>query len=801
MELYGEYEVVRQIPRVATSRIFTLIARKRNGPADTEFVIRVFPPSETAEAASPQAADLDELSVSGRLAFLESIQQQKLACDAGARNLAPIHEFQNDSRGVWYVTNLYPRGTLKKLIVGQYQADDEDVYHLVESVLTALLDLKKYCGRSHGNLVPNSILLGGREGKRLQHAPVFVYEPLAGDAGKSAAYELADLHAIGEIIFQLVRRREIRAVTQWPLHSSEEWTRLGKQGEQWRELCNRLVDPQVTLRVLDLEKLRSELAGLRPAVSPHRALWTRMAGPLAKLRPGPWLARIHPVARPQDQPVEPAQRRPLWSRNTLIAGGLVLALMAAVTAGRFLRREKQAPATVSSENPSVPTATAPPPQEPSPTPLTGSLELTSDPQGAEIFQDGTSLHTTTPQTLTGLNPGTVTYELRVPGYEAYMVSANVEVHSTATVAARLVPLAGAVELSSIPPGAEIIQDGKSLGKTVKKLSGLAPGVVSFGLSLDGYEPTNVTVVVKAQETVQQEVQLQPLDTSVPVLVTTDPRGANISVDGRLIGPTPLTQELRLPPGVHELTAQYQDWPEQKQRLVVESGTPAIATFDFVASSLEIDSDPAGADVWENNKKIGATPLVIPNLKFGVASYDLHAEGYLPVTVTTNIVPGQRITLRQHLLRLTEGAELILTSNLEHVEFIVNGQSLGTPKIPVYVAVAPGTYEVSARFRDWAPIRQTAVTLPAGKSSEIPFTFPLCRNILDSDPPGATVFMGTRRIGVTPCTNSVSPSDVVATDGQIVYRFELDGFAPKTVKYKYTSFHVTVSDFDKSTENK
>jgi hypothetical protein len=88
MELYGEYEVVRQIPRVATSRVFPLIARKGNGPADTEFVIRVFPLAENAEAVSPQATDLDEFSVSGRLAFLESIQQQKLACDAGARNLA-----------------------------------------------------------------------------------------------------------------------------------------------------------------------------------------------------------------------------------------------------------------------------------------------------------------------------------------------------------------------------------------------------------------------------------------------------------------------------------------------------------------------------------------------------------------------------------------------------------------------------------------------------------------------------------------------------------------------------------------
>ena len=795
MELYGEYEVVRQIPRVATSRIFTLIARKRNGPADKEFVIRVFPAAESAGAVSPQTADLDELSASGRLAFLESIQQQKHACDAGARNLAPIHEFQNDSRGVWYVTDHYPRGTLKKLIVGQYQADDEDVYHLVESVLTALLDLKKYCGRSHGNLVPNSILLGGREGKRLEYAPVFVYEPLGGNAGKSAVYELADLHAIGDIIFQLVRRREARALTQWPLQASEEWTRLGKQGERWRELCNKLVDPQVTLEQFDLEKLRSELDSLQPSVSPYRVLWTRMVGSLAKLRPGSWLAGIRSAARPQGQPTAATQRKPIFSRNVLLAGGLLVMLLAAVTAGHFLRREKQTSSTASSEKPNAPVTTTPSQARP-PTPLTGELMLTSEPPGAEIFQDGTSLHTTTPHTLTGLNPGTVSYELRLPGYEAYVVSADVTARSTVTVAARLVPLSGTVELTSIPPGAEIIQDGKSLGKTSAKLSGLAPGAVSYTLSLEGYEPTNVTVVVKAHETVQQEVQLQPLDTSVPVLVTTDPRGVDILVDGRVIGTTPLTQELRLPPGVHELAARYQDWPEQKQRLVVEKGTPAIATFDFAAGSLEIDSNPTGADVLENDKKIGVTPLMIPIPKPGAVSYDLQADGYLPVTVTTNVAPGEKILLRQPLIRPSAGGQLVLTSNVEHAEFIVNGQSLGTPKIPAYLAVVPGTYEVSARFRDWAQLPAQSVRVEPGTAGAVSFTFPPCRNILKSDPSGATVFMGARKVGTTPCTNFVSVADAAAGGGRIVYRFELDGYVPQMETNDFGMYTILVKDWTK-----
>jgi hypothetical protein len=103
---------------------------------------------------------------------------------------------------------------------------------------------------------------------KMLEAEVMLSDPLPGGADEATRYERADLRAMGEILLQLVRRRELTEGSNWlilPIESSAEWTQtFGKDAAAWLALCNRLLDPNPSADSLTLNQLATELAALTP---------------------------------------------------------------------------------------------------------------------------------------------------------------------------------------------------------------------------------------------------------------------------------------------------------------------------------------------------------------------------------------------------------------------------------------------------------------------------------------------------------------------------------------------------------
>jgi len=78
--------------------------------------------------------------------------------------------------------------------------------------------------------------------------------------------EIADLHAVGELIYQLVRRAEGSGIASWPLRMSPEWSSIFRQkAEDWLKLCDDLLDPTDSrIRTMTLEDLEVKLIELEP---------------------------------------------------------------------------------------------------------------------------------------------------------------------------------------------------------------------------------------------------------------------------------------------------------------------------------------------------------------------------------------------------------------------------------------------------------------------------------------------------------------------------------------------------------
>ena len=244
MPSYGVFETNREIGSGYASTVYSA---HKTGERTDSYAIKVY-------ALEAPATD----SLASR------IELQKKAAEA-SRHIAPILESGQNAQELWYATRLYPR-SLQKIIAGHVALSRENLCHLLRSIVRGALDLKTIAGRAHGNLKPSNALIGGAD--KILEAEVVLSDPLPDSATEAPGYEQADLRAIGEVLLQLVRRRELTEGSDWlilPIEPSLEWTRMfGKDTPAWLALCNRLLDPNLASAGFGLRELDAELVALEP---------------------------------------------------------------------------------------------------------------------------------------------------------------------------------------------------------------------------------------------------------------------------------------------------------------------------------------------------------------------------------------------------------------------------------------------------------------------------------------------------------------------------------------------------------
>ena len=200
--------------------------------------------------------------------FFESIRRLQEAHKARPDLIAPILAFGKTEAEVWYATEVYPRHSLAELDFSTAEINHRTLRHVVYGVASGCLALQRTSGLSHGNLKAGNVLLDGESGplRRTQlhlidaagSAFVPTQGPLAGNLREVT--ERHDLRRIGEIVLELVERNPIDGPEDYslPIAYSSAWRALGSHSRRWLDLCNRLLDPELSLERISLESLAKE---------------------------------------------------------------------------------------------------------------------------------------------------------------------------------------------------------------------------------------------------------------------------------------------------------------------------------------------------------------------------------------------------------------------------------------------------------------------------------------------------------------------------------------------------------------
>jgi len=678
MPAYGPYETTREI---ASGHGFIVYTARKAGEAQDHYAVKVFALDSFISADAEDRTELDTLVADFDRTFNLSVELQKQAA-AVSRCVAPILDVGREEGSAWYATRLYPR-TVQKILEGRVALGKEWLHHIIRAIARGALDFKKACGRSHGEIQPSNVLISASE--KVRDAEVVLSDPLPGEASESARYEVADLHAIGQIIYQLVRRREVADASDHsilPLTPSAEWTTIfGKETEAWLSLCNRLLDPNLSTDTYNLERLEADLAKLqpKPAVT-GKVLALAAVAMIAAVVGMVFVVRIlnrGELLIISDPPGTQIQVIDTRGRATSGRTGTDGKLKLTLAKGSYsVRAEYPGLGVLTKED--VRIGGQPPP------PFVfsyGKVTLDSQPRGATIRIDGTNLlaggdAAVTPHTFEAFKPGPVTFQLDLKdkGY----VQANLSA---------------------------IIQERRS---------------------------TNLFAVLT----------LRPADSGT-VEFDSNPLGAIYELNGKVIASN-RAQIVSLPRGNYRFVGRYRDiWPLKETNVVLKANDEAKVKLYFERARITLDSQPSGANVYAGNRLLGVTPTESFLWPLGVARFRFEKPGFEIAIVSTNITEDNaRVDLISQLVS-TNGIILLTVEQTPAVlRDAVTGAEVArtTPGQPRELVREPGRYAYTIYAPGFQPITTNLVFVSKEKRQmNVRLPAELIRVAFTADPPGVELF--------------------------------------------------------------
>lgn len=173
------------------------------------------------------------------------------------------------------------------------------------------------------------------------------------------------------------------------------------------------------------------------------------------------------------------------------------------------------------------------------------------------------------------------------------------------------PRYAVVDFTSTPEGAQVFINGESRNKTPFKISDLKPAsTYHVRMELDDYEPYDA--VIKPLEGYNEPVfaKLNPLKGIL--LVTSEPEGAEISLNGYSLGETPRLVTTLETKDSYTLVLKKTGYLDNKIEIRFNGRRPLVRNVKLVLNSgvANIASEPEGAEVVLNGISRGHTPVVV-----------------------------------------------------------------------------------------------------------------------------------------------------------------------------------------------
>jgi hypothetical protein len=209
-----------------------------------------------------------------------------------------------------------------------------------------------------------------------------------------------------------------------------------------------------------------------------------------------------------------------------------------------------------------------------------SIRVLANEQDVEVFFDGDDKGRA-PVTISGVKPGQHVIEGRKSKFKSNEQNIKVAPGENTLVQLRLDPAAperprGMLKIQSTVPNAEVFLDGSSMGRAPVDRTDLDPGKHYVVVHKDGYTDFKREVMLVENQPV---ALVADLSATGGIRILSTPEGAEVRVDGELVGRTPV-QSQGVGAGDHVIEFRLKGYYDHKETMKVEGGRDKIYSVDL-----------------------------------------------------------------------------------------------------------------------------------------------------------------------------------------------------------------------------
>ncbi len=236
-------------------------------------------------------------------------------------------------------------------------------------------------------------------------------------------------------------------------------------------------------------------------------------------------------------------------------------------------------------------------------------------------------------------------------------------------------LPGLVSFTSSPVnGAEVLVDGRLLGKTPLEKVELAAGNHQLHAQIERYLPLERNLIVKGEGR-EQSVSLPLQPGWAEVTLTSEPSGATVIQQKNTLGITPFTVELMA--GRQTLSFVKKGYSPAELVLEVIAGKPLApepVRLSPAAARVHFRSVPTGATLIVGDRFLGKTPVTVELEPASNLTIHLQLAGYKPKIFKRRFAPGTDEEVRVKLI--PRYGTIFLTTDPVDAVLFVDGKKYG-----------------------------------------------------------------------------------------------------------------------------
>ena len=237
--------------------------------------------------------------------------------------------------------------------------------------------------------------------------------------------------------------------------------------------------------------------------------------------------------------------------------------------------------------------------------LKSSVIIESEPTGASVVKDETVIGVT-PLLLKDLPLGVYSYILKKNSFSPRELKFSIDDERPILAKVNLNSNVGILQVSSMPSGAKIFMNDTPRGLTPAIIK-IEEGEYTVKIEKNGYNSYKQQVILSKGTTVKINPHLNIKLASM--VITTDPEGAAISVNGRKYNDSPLTLE-GMQPGTYVIEAVLPHYDIAHREVSVAPGQNATVNLKLDSNMCGIDLlvNPPGVAIYIDGKKRGVTKI-------------------------------------------------------------------------------------------------------------------------------------------------------------------------------------------------